>query len=241
MSGLAHYLEEDGLTTVTLAFARPHVEAMRPPRALWVPFELGRPFGEPNDAALQMRVLRAALDLLGAPTGPVLGVFPGDVRDFDKDLGWSCRLPALRSDADRSDPAALRDRLEAENRAIRPLYEKAVAGRGRSTVGASRVALDDLPGFLAGFLGDDMPANPVEGQSLPQTFRFALDDLMACYTEAKSFEGELATSTELGRWFWGETAAGRLLIELEYACRKSPNKTLRWMAEIGILVPFYPE
>ena len=64
---------------------------------------------------------------------------------------------------------------------------------------------------------------------------------MAYYTEAKSFEGELATSTDLGRWFWGETAAGRLLIELEHACRTSSNRTFRWMAEIGILVPFYPE
>ena len=241
MSGLAHYLEDGGLATTTLAFVRPHVEAMRPPRALWVPFELGRPFGEPNDAALQMRVLCAALDLLKARSGPVLEDFPDDVSNYDNDLGWSCRLPALESDAERSDPAELRARLKAEDAEIRPAYEKAVAARGRSTVGASRVPLDDLAGFLAGFLDAEIPKNPAKGQTLPQTFRFALDDLMAYYTEAKSFEGELTSSTDLGRWFWGETAAGRLLIELELACRTSPNKTLRWMVEIGILVPHYPE
>lgn len=241
MSGLAHYLEEDGLATVTLAFVLPHVESMRPPRALWVPFELGRPFGEPNDAALQMRVLRAALDLLKARRGPVLEDFPDDVSNYDKDLGWSCRPPALESDAERSDPAALLDCLKTEDAAIRPLWEKARAARGRSTVGAGGVALDDLAAFLVGFLGAEMPDNPTKGQTLAQTFRFALDDLMAYYTEAKSFEGELTSSTDLGRWFWGETAAGRLLIELEHACRSSPNKTFRWMAEIGILVPHYPE
>ena len=93
-------------------------------------------------------------------------------------------------------------------------------------MGAGRVALDDLAAFLVGFLGAELPANPAKGQTLAQTFRFALDDLMAYYTEAKSFEGELTSSTDLGRWFWGESAAGRLLIELEYACRTSPNKTL---------------
>ena len=241
MSGLAHYLEDDGLATTTLAFVRPHVEAMRLPRALWVPFELGKPFGEPNHPALQMRVLRAALDLLKARSGPVLEDFPGAVSNYDKDLGWSCRPLALASDAQRSDPVELLARLKAEDAEIRPAYEKAVAARGRSTVGAGRVALDDLAAFLAGFLGAELPANPAKGLTLAQTFRFALDDLMAYYTEAKSFEGELTSSTDLGRWFWGESAAGRLLIELEYACRTSPNKTLRWMAEIGILVPHYPE
>ena len=241
MSGLAHYLEEDGLATVALAFVHPHVEAMRPPRALWVPFELGKPFGEPLDPAFQMRVLRAALGLLEETEGPVLVDFPGRISDYDRDLGWSCRSPRLQSDAERTDPLELLARIRAEDRTIRSLYNKAAASRGRSSVGASGVALDDLASFLAGFLGSDPPDNPVRSLSLPQTFRFALDDLMAYYTEAKSFEGELTTSTDLGRWFWDETAAGRLLIELEHACRSSSNRTLRWMSEIGILVPFYPE
>ena len=241
MSGLAHYFEEDGLATATLAFIRPHAEAMRPPRSLWVPFELGKPFGEPCDAAIQMRVLRAALDLFREPEGPVLRDFPGAVPDYDRELGWSCSVAKLESDAELSDPETLLERLKAEDRVIRPLYTRAVAVRGRSSVGASMVPLDDLVHFLTGFLGPAMPKNPVKELSLPQTFRFALDDLMAYYTEARSFEGDIVTSTDLGHWFWGETAAGRLLIELEYACRKSSNRTFRWMAEIGILIPFYHE
>ena len=39
---------------------------MGPPRALWVPFILGRPFGVPGDGQFQQRVLRAALRLLEA-------------------------------------------------------------------------------------------------------------------------------------------------------------------------------
>jgi len=59
VSALGHYLEEEGIATVAIALIRPQAENTKPPRALWVPFELGRPFGPPSDAAFQKRVLLA--------------------------------------------------------------------------------------------------------------------------------------------------------------------------------------
>jgi hypothetical protein len=44
-------LETRGIATVAIASVLPQVEKTRPPRALMVPFMLGRPFGEPNDMA----------------------------------------------------------------------------------------------------------------------------------------------------------------------------------------------
>lgn len=70
MGALAHYFEEEGLSTTQISLVREHTEAIRPPRALWVPFELGRPLGQPNDSEFQMRVLRACLGLLDADSGP---------------------------------------------------------------------------------------------------------------------------------------------------------------------------
>jgi hypothetical protein len=64
VSALGHYLEEEGLATVAIALIRPQAEHTRPPRALWVPFELGRPIGPPGDAAFQKRVILAALGML---------------------------------------------------------------------------------------------------------------------------------------------------------------------------------
>ena len=71
---------------------------MRPPRALWVPFELGRPFGTPNAPEFQEEVLRSALAMLAEPTGPV-------IRDFGREAPsistgedaepWICALPAV--------------------------------------------------------------------------------------------------------------------------------------------------
>ena len=72
MSALGHYLEERGLATAAISLIRPQTENTKPPRALWVPFELGRPFGPPSDPAFQRRVVLAALRLLEREDGPVL-------------------------------------------------------------------------------------------------------------------------------------------------------------------------
>ena len=64
MSALAHWLEEEGIATTLVALVRLHAEKMAPPRSLWVPFELGRPFGAPNAPDFQRRVLRSALEQL---------------------------------------------------------------------------------------------------------------------------------------------------------------------------------
>ena len=63
---------------------REHTEKVKPPRALFVPFPYGHALGRPNDPALQHRVLRAALDLLAAPAGPVLVDFPDDAEPGDQ-------------------------------------------------------------------------------------------------------------------------------------------------------------
>ncbi len=57
------------MPTTQISLIREHTEKIKPPRALWVPFELGRPLGVPNDAAFQNRVITAALDLFEAPSG----------------------------------------------------------------------------------------------------------------------------------------------------------------------------
>ncbi len=78
MGALAHYLEDKGIPTTQISLIREHTEKIHPPRALWVPFELGRPLGAPEDPVFQRRVLLAALNLLNAVKGPVLEDFPDE-------------------------------------------------------------------------------------------------------------------------------------------------------------------
>ncbi|MGB8348106.1 MAG: hypothetical protein WCD86_24710 [Ktedonobacteraceae bacterium] len=68
-------IEYAGITTVSLSLLREITEKIRLPRALFVPFPLGYPLGEPANAPLQLRVIRAAFALLVRNDAPVLENF----------------------------------------------------------------------------------------------------------------------------------------------------------------------
>ena len=68
-------LEREGITTVSLSLLREVTAQLKPPRALWVPFPMGYPLGEPNNADLQHEVIAAALKLLERNDVPVLESF----------------------------------------------------------------------------------------------------------------------------------------------------------------------
>jgi hypothetical protein len=238
VSAVAHYIEEEGVPTTGISLVRENTVAMRPPRALWVSFELGRPFGAPHDAGLQMRTLRAALALLERKDGPVV------LEDFPEDApasapeemeGLACPvpLPRLPADADAASPVAA---VEAEMAVLAPWYELAVSTRGGSTVGVSGLDLPGVLAFLDTLLGGGTPL-PGPDLTLAQTVRFATEDLRNWYLEAASARpGGSAGSRTLADWFWGGTAAGRLILRLHPICAASADKTLRALAQ-GALVP----
>jgi hypothetical protein len=68
-------IEYAGITTVSISLLREITEKTRPPRALFVPFPLGYPLGEPDNADLQTRIIRAAFALLTRNDCPVLAPF----------------------------------------------------------------------------------------------------------------------------------------------------------------------
>ena len=91
MGAASHFLEDEGIATTGISLVRVNTEQMQLPRFLWVPFELGRPFGAPNEPDFQRRVLRSALELLERSDGPViLEDFPDDAPTAeDTGAGWT--------------------------------------------------------------------------------------------------------------------------------------------------------
>jgi hypothetical protein len=79
VSLVAAEIERSGIPTVVQVFLREVAKTLRPPRALWVPFDHGYALGEPNNPALQTDVLRQTFALLAEPgPGPVLRDFMSD-------------------------------------------------------------------------------------------------------------------------------------------------------------------
>ena len=65
-------IEYAGMTTVSISVLKEITEKIRPPRALFAPYPLGYPLGEPNTIELQTRIMRAAFSLLTRNDFPVL-------------------------------------------------------------------------------------------------------------------------------------------------------------------------
>jgi len=79
VSLVAAEIERAGIPTVVQIFLREAAVALRPPRALLVPFPHGYPLGEPDNPALQVDVLRQTFAMLAEPgPGPVLRAFAPD-------------------------------------------------------------------------------------------------------------------------------------------------------------------
>jgi hypothetical protein len=219
VSALGHYLEEEGVASVAIALIRPQAEHTRPPRALWVPFELGRPIGPPSNPVFQRRVILSALRMLVEAGGPVRIVdFPDDDPREAPDPNW--HAPVASSDAFSSPApasgggsrwgldAALGDAVEGELRALAPAYAASCVARERSTVALSGLPPAECGAYVAAWLRGERPASPVADMSPGLALRFAIDDLKAFALEAALVPGTKPSSKQLGDWMWDESVLG---------------------------------
>ena len=210
MGGLAIFFEEEGLSTTQISLIRLHSERIKPPRALWVPFELGRPLGVPNDSRFQKRVLRAAF------------AGSGLLRDGARRL----------SAEEASDTAAL---IDADPDAYGPWYDIAVSRRGRTTVGPSGLSIVDAGKYLAAFLEDQDVPCPRDDMPVDRVLKLAYEDLKAYYTEAITMQQGYSTSHQVEDWLFGETALGRALWRLRDLCLANAGAVYGYLGQNSIV------
>ena len=235
MSALGHYLEEEGIATVSISLIRPQTENTKPPRALWVPFELGRPFGPPSDPAFQKRVILAALRLLEREDGPVLiEDFADDDPHATPDSAWSPPFIPVTVAVGSLDSLAAR--LEAEILLLRGAHERWVAQHNRTTVGLSGLPIGECARYVGDWLRGKAPPSPRENFSAPLILRFAVDDIKAYCLEASAAGTAKPSSRQLGDWFWNETALGAAIQALREACLSSDDERLKLIAS-NFMVP----
>lgn len=238
VGGLAHYFEGLGLPTTQISLIRQHTEQIKPPRALWVPFELGRPLGVPNDADYQKRVLLSALKLLEENQGSVLRDFEEDAPDTAMvDVVWACPVNLARKEANLDTTAAMRAAIKKEMVELRPWYDLAFKKQGRTTVGVSGLDMAQIVEFIGAFL-DDTPENPRQDIALAYSLNFAVDDLKSYYYEAAAAQpgAQSPTSRDLDGWFWEQTAAAKVLFAIQDRCLASEDKMLQLVGKL-LLIP----
>ena len=238
MGGLAHYLEQVGVATTQISLIRLHTEAIQPPRALWVPFDLGRPLGVPNDAAFQKRVLASVLELFEESSGPVLKDFPEDAPVArDDDAVWACPVNLTRKKLDLDDADALRAAFQKETVELRAWYDLALKKNRRTTMGVSGLDINQIVEFIGAFI-DGVPSNPRQDLSLAYVLNFAVDDLKAFYYEAVATQpgGTSPSAADLDDWFWGQTVAAKVLFAVKDRCLQKDDKMMQLLGKL-LLVP----
>jgi hypothetical protein len=224
---LARALEAEGVATTSISMVREHTEKVKPPRALFVPFPYGHALGRPGDAELQHRVLKAALDLLEAPSGPVLRDFPDEAESGVEPPApvQASAIPVGTSTPD--DPAM-------ETTQMRQYHEQWLAkSGGRTAFGLSGIPATRFRGvirFLQSFAAGedaDMPERPTE-LPLANFIRYCADDVKTLYYEGRMAMKPASGGDEIARWFWGETATGQLLRKVRD--RLDASEDPRWKA-----------
>ena len=202
-------IEAAGIATTSISLVREQTEAVKPPRALWVPFPFGYAFGRPNDPELQHRVLRGALALLDEPSGPVLRELPDSAEPGDES-------PApIQASGVAPQPHAAMD-LDAEMADVVRRHARWLADSGgRTAVGVTGLPPDQL-GSAARLLEafsrgvDAEPTGRPDSMPLPDFIRYCADDLKALYAEAY-MASKPSGGDDIARWLWGETALGQVL------------------------------
>jgi hypothetical protein len=233
-------LEERGLPTTVLALVLPQVEKTRPPRGLMLPFMLGRPLGEPNDAAFQRRVLLQALHLLERSDGPVLLEHFAEANPswFDRpDWAPAVALPMPQAVLGAAAwEAAFRNELST----VLGVWERFKARFGRTTVGLAGQPPEAWPTFATSFLDGALPTVPLH-DTPALALRFLADDLKALYGEAVQADGAPPSARQIDSWFWRRTVAGQLLIALRNAALMSENNALKTVGgRFFVPVPYLP-
>jgi hypothetical protein len=178
------------------------------------------------------------LRLFDRPSGPVLEDFPDDEPVSDVEVVLACPVNYSDYYKEIGEADSQLKTLNMEISGMRSWYDMAVSKRNRTTVGVSGIDIEKLGDFLYSFVKGEEPDNPRDDIPLPYTLKFAVEDLKSYYVEGITAQpGQSGVSSQkISDWFWDETVAGKVLLNLKKVCEKSED---RMMAMIGshFLVP----
>lgn len=235
MGALGHYIEREGVPTAQVSLIREQTAAIRPPRALWVPFMLGRPFGAPNEPAFQRKVLRALLALFERPAGPVLEDFAEDApADAVESEGSACPVSFA---AVKKETGGLAQAMQDEIAQLAAWYDLACRRRGRTTVGIYAKNVEDAARHIASYV-NGAPETPPEGWSAGIAVKRACDDVKAYYYEAMAAQPGNLSAKAIESWFWSETAAAKAFLAIRDLCLKSDDESLKPLGKLSLIPRF---
>jgi len=193
----------------------------------------------PNDAGFQTRVLRHALRLLEAKSGPVLEDFPEDAPDMkskkDQVLQMACPVNFNIKKEPLSSTERLLESFSLEFFQMKTWYDLALSKNNRTTTGVSGFSPEESLAFISAFVKGDEPNKDIP--SLADSLRMVAEDIKAFYLEGLSAQpGQPTDSTSLADWFWGETYAALVINEVRKISLTQDSDMMKLLGKL-LLVP----
>jgi hypothetical protein len=171
------------------------------------------------------------LSLFDKPSGPVLEDFPDDEPESDVDVVLSCPVNYTDYYKETGEADSRLRALNMEISGMRSWYDRAVSKRNRTTVGVSRIDIENLGDFIYSFVRGEEPENPRGDIPIAYTLKFAVEDLRSYYVEGITAQpGQSDVSSQkLSDWFWDDTVAGNVLLDLKKVCENSEDRMMAMM------------
>jgi hypothetical protein len=219
VSAIAHVLEDQGLTTLTIGTIPAHIENTRPPRGLICNFPLGRPLGKPDDATFQLGVLQALFDMLEETNGPVLRTF-GETVSANEAEPLMCALPP-RLDPNEN-PAV------DEAKAIRGAYDRAIAKHGNRIGSGREIKAEDVPDAISAFVRIEA-GEAWDKAGIPGVPMRVAQDIRGYYQTAALELAEHSPGAWAGEdWFYNQTETGKLMLRVRSVLKDSGAPQPLW-------------
>jgi len=237
VSVLAHFFESFGLSTVLVGFVKEHIQAIKPPRALWLDFPMGRPLGKPNDIEFQKKIIRTAFKMFNEKSGPVLREFPDVIPVKNGRMGYALPVELVIDKNNIGNIDLLVQEVKTEIESLNKDYTRAVTFRKRTTLGASEMKISDYVNYISLFIKGDIPNSPRKGIGPVPLLKLVVEDLQAYYTETITFRDKIDDFEKIGTWFWEKTKAGKLILCLEAVSLKSENRVLKQIVDMSLITP----
>ena len=194
----------------------------------------------PNDAGFQTRVLRHALGLLEAKSGPVLEDFPEDAPDMknmtDQALQVACPVNFNIKKESLSSTGRLLESFSLEFFQMKPWHDLALSKNNRTTTGVSGFSPEASLAFISGFVKGEEPNENIP-DSFADSLRMVAEDIKAFYLEGLSAQpGQPTDSKILADWFWGETYAALVINEVRKISLTQDSERMKLLGTL-LLVP----
>ena len=144
--------------------------------------------------------------------------------EIDAQEGWSCPVNLPNPVSTDNFTSGIMNEISL----LQTWYDHSLKEmKGRKLDGLTSLNKDQIVKFLVDWTNDQNIKSRIEGESIIRALKLAADDLRHFYYQAAMGKPGIRSDLEMGDWFYGQTTAGLLFIEIRKIMMESDDEITR--------------